>query len=111
MVPFSNGRVCVKLGISIPDLETRVSGDRSHPYRKDRWRLHFSFVVIQVVTGNRYDNEHDMQELHKRNLLKGVKTCKLEFYKYCILGKPNRVQFKTTIHMTKGILDYVHIDV
>ena len=37
-----------KLGISIPSLETRVPGDRSHPYRKNRWRLHFIFVVIQV---------------------------------------------------------------
>ena len=24
------------------------SGDWSHPYRKDRWRLHFMFMVIQV---------------------------------------------------------------
>ena len=31
--------------------------------------------------------EHGMMELHKRNLLKGVKTCKLDFYKYCVFGK------------------------
>ena len=37
-----------KLGISVPGLETRVPDDRSHLYRKDRWRLHFIFVVIQV---------------------------------------------------------------
>ena len=52
-----------------------------------------------------------MQELHKRNHLKGVKTCKLEFCKYCILGKYNKVQFKKDIHKTKGILDHVQMDV
>ena len=31
--------------------------------------------------------ECGMLELHKRNLLKGVKTCKLDFYKYCVYGK------------------------
>jgi hypothetical protein len=55
--------------------------------------------------------ERGMLELHKRNLLKGVKTCKLDFCKLCILGKQNRVQFKTATHKTEGILDYVHLDV
>ena len=55
--------------------------------------------------------ERGMIELHKRNLLKGIKTCKLEFYKYFIFGKQNKVQFKTTTHKTKGILDYVHTDI
>jgi hypothetical protein len=52
-----------------------------------------------------------MLELHKRNLLKGVKTCKLDFCKFCVLGKQNQVQFKTTTHKTDGIMDYVHFDV
>jgi hypothetical protein len=56
-------------------------------------------------------NERGMLELHKINLLKGVKTCKLDFCKFCVLGKKNRVQFKTAAHKTKGILDYVHFDV
>ena len=30
--------------------------------------------------------ERRMMELHKRNLLKGIKTCKLDFYKYCVFG-------------------------
>jgi len=55
--------------------------------------------------------ERGMLELHKRNLLKGVKTCKIDFCKLCILGKQNRVQFKTATHKTEGILDYVHLDV
>ena len=31
-----------------PYLRTYAPGDRSHPYRKDRWWLHFIFVVFQV---------------------------------------------------------------
>ena len=27
-----------------------------------------------------YMDEHKMMELHKKNILKGVKTCKLDFY-------------------------------
>jgi len=40
--------------------------------------------------------------------LKGTKACKLEFCEHCVLGKQRRVKFGTTIHNTKGILDYVH---
>jgi hypothetical protein len=32
-------------------------------------------------------SERGMLELHKKNLLKGVKTCKLDFCKFCVLGK------------------------
>ena len=46
-----------------------------------------------------YMGERGMMELHKRNLLKVIKTCKLLF-----LGKKKKVQFKTTTHETKEIL-------
>jgi len=52
-----------------------------------------------------------MMKLHKKNLLKNVKTCKLGFCKYCVFGKQNKVQFKTTTHKTKGTLDYIHTDI
>ena len=55
--------------------------------------------------------ERGMLELHKRNLLKGVKTCKLDFYKYCVYGKQHRVSFKTSSHPSKGVFDYIHSDV
>jgi hypothetical protein len=42
--------------------------------------------------------ERGMLERDKRNLLKGVKTCKLQFCKFCVLGKHNMVQFKTATH-------------
>ena len=31
--------------------------------------------------------DRKMIELHKRKLLKGIKTCKLELCKYCVFGK------------------------
>ena len=49
--------------------------------------------------------ECGMLELHKRNLLKGVKTCKLDFCKYCVYEKQQRVSFKIGSHTSKGILD------
>jgi hypothetical protein len=52
-----------------------------------------------------------MLELHKRNLLKGIKTCKLDFCKFYVLGKHNWVQFKIATHKTEGILDYVYSNV
>jgi transposase InsO family protein len=56
-------------------------------------------------------SERGMLELHKKNLLKGVKTYKLDFCKFYVLGKQNRVQFKTATHKTENTLDYVHYDV
>ena len=55
--------------------------------------------------------ERGMLELQKRNLLKGVKTCKLDFCKYYVYGKQHRVSFKTGSHTSKGVLDYIHSNV
>ena len=33
---------------------------------------------------------------------------KLDFYRYYVIGKQNKVQFKIYTHKIKGILDYVH---
>jgi hypothetical protein len=55
--------------------------------------------------------ERSMFELHKRNFLKGVKSCKLGFCKYCLYGKQQRVSFKVASHTSKGVPDYVHSDV
>ena len=55
--------------------------------------------------------ERGMLELHKRDLLNGVKACKMDFCKYCVYGKQHRVSFKTGVHTSKEVLDYVHSDV
>ena len=55
--------------------------------------------------------EKALSELVNRGLLKGVKSCKMDFCEHCIIGKQTRVKFGTGIHNTKNILDYVHSDV
>ena len=40
-----------------------------------------------------------------------MKNCQLEFCKFCVLGKKNRVSFKTSTHSSKDVLEYVHTDV
>ncbi|KAI5338265.1 hypothetical protein L3X38_017536 [Prunus dulcis] len=55
--------------------------------------------------------EKALQGLVRQGLLKGAKTCKLDFCEHCVLGKQTRVRFGTAVHQTKGIIDYVHLDV
>ena len=51
------------------------------------------------------------QTLAMQGLLKGAKTCKLDFCEQYVMGKQTRVKFSTKIHNTEGILNYIHIDV
>ena len=44
--------------------------------------------------------EKSLQTLAMQGLLKGAKTCKLDFCEQCVLGKQNRVKFCTAIHNT-----------
>ena len=55
--------------------------------------------------------ERTLQNLIKQGLLKGAKICKLDFCEHCVMEKQTRVKFKSTIHNTKGIMDYVHSNV
>ena len=55
--------------------------------------------------------EKSLQTLAMQGLLKGAKTCKLDFCGQCVLGKQKRVKFGTAIPNTEGILDYIHTDV
>ncbi|KAE8654775.1 glutamate-ammonia ligase family protein [Hibiscus syriacus] len=55
--------------------------------------------------------EKSLKLMIDQGLLKGARACKLAFCEHCIKGKKTRVKFRTTIHDTKGILDYVHSDV
>ena len=56
-------------------------------------------------------SETGMLKLQARGLLHGVRSCKLEFCKYCVKGKQCRVTFKTAKHDTEGVIDYIHADV
>jgi hypothetical protein len=55
--------------------------------------------------------EKALQGLAKQGLLDGYTTSKFGFCEHCILGKQTRVKFGTTVHKTKGTLDYIHTDV
>ncbi|KAH9666242.1 Integrase catalytic domain-containing protein [Citrus sinensis] len=55
--------------------------------------------------------EKSLQTLMRHGLLKGTKTCKLNFCEHCVVGKKTRVKFGTTNHDTREILEYVHSDV
>lgn len=52
-----------------------------------------------------------IKELHKNWFLKGVKTCKLNFCKFCVIGKQCKVKFKIANPTSKGVLDYIHFDI
>ena len=58
-----------------------------------------------------HEGEKSMQALAKQCFLKGAKTCKLEFCEHGEFSKKIKVKFGTTIHRSKGILDYLHKDV
>lgn len=55
-------------------------------------------------------SELGMTELMKRNLLDGCTQSKMKFCEHCIFGKHKRVKFSTSVHRTKGILEYIHAD-
>lgn len=55
-------------------------------------------------------SKRGMQDLHKRCPLKKVQNYKLEFYKFSVLGKQQRVHFQTASHESRVILDYIHTD-
>ena len=56
-------------------------------------------------------SERGLLELHKKKLLKGIKSCKLDFCETCVLGKQCRVKFVTSSNRSKRALEYVHSDV
>ncbi|KAK8936753.1 hypothetical protein KSP39_PZI011993 [Platanthera zijinensis] len=56
-------------------------------------------------------SERGLVELHRRGLLKGVKTCRLDFCETCVLGKQHKVKFMTSSRRSKDVLEYIHSDV
>ena len=55
-------------------------------------------------------SERGMAELSKKGLLCGQSTGKVSFCENCVFGKQKRLSFSTTVHRTKGTLDYIHSD-
>ena len=55
-------------------------------------------------------SEQGLQELAKQGLLGEEKLDKLEFCEHYIYGKAASLKFNKVVHTTKGILNYVHLD-
>jgi hypothetical protein len=82
-------------------------------------------VKLQRATSTEQDNddivlwhmwlghlvECNIFKLHKRNLLKCVKSCKLNFCKYYMYMKQQRVSSKVASHTHKNVLNYIHLNV
>ena len=56
-------------------------------------------------------SERDVQILHNKGALPGIKYCKLNLFKFCIMGRQRRIAFSTSQHKIKGLLDLIHTDV
>ncbi|PKA56982.1 Retrovirus-related Pol polyprotein from transposon TNT 1-94 [Apostasia shenzhenica] len=50
-------------------------------------------------------SERGLLELHNRKLLKGIKSCTIDFCESCVLGKQCRVKFVTSNKRSKNILE------
>ena len=64
------------------------------------WHMHLGHVIKQ-----------GLQILHNRGALPGIKYCKLDFCKFCTMGRQHRVSFYTSQYKAKGLLDLIHTDV
>jgi len=53
----------------------------------------------------------DLQVLHKKGVLSGIKYYKLDLCKFYIMGRQRRVAFSISHHKIKGLLDLIHTDV
>jgi len=81
-----------------------IVGDASAATEKEDttrlWHMHL-----------RHMSERGLQALHNKCALPGIKYCKLDLCKFCIMGRQRKVIFSTSQHKTKGLLDLIHTDV
>lgn len=54
--------------------------------------------------------EKGLDCLFKQGLIGKKKPVDMAFCEHCVLGKSSRASFKTSRHLTKGKLDYIHSD-
>ncbi|XP_062100336.1 uncharacterized mitochondrial protein AtMg00300-like [Humulus lupulus] len=55
-------------------------------------------------------SEQRFRQLLKQGSTDKLKTCALPFCEACVFGKQHKINFTTTKHNTKGVLDYIHSD-
>ena len=71
-----------------------------------------AFVATEKVDTTRlwhmrlgHMSERDLQALHRKRVLPGIKYRELNLCKFCIMGRQSRLAFATSVHKTKGLLD------
>ncbi|KAH9687838.1 hypothetical protein KPL70_014918 [Citrus sinensis] len=69
-----------------------------------------SMVVMKGNMSNGHMSEMGLVELSKQGVLGVDKIELLKFCEDCVLGKSSRVKFSTSIHNSKGTLDYIYAD-
>jgi hypothetical protein len=94
---MNSTKLYVLRGSTLPGIAAVVTSDE--PSKTNLWHARLGHMC-----------EHGMVKLIKRELLVGCNMSKLEFCEHCIFGKHKRVKFNASIHTTKGILEYVHVD-
>ncbi|KAH9733955.1 Integrase catalytic domain-containing protein [Citrus sinensis] len=107
IIKFTHGAMVILQGVRLYNLyylkrgttdETNVA--ETHSDTTELWHIRL-----------RHAGEKYLQTLMRHELLKGTKTCKLNFCEHCVVGKKTRVKFGTANHDTRDILEYVHNDV
>nr|ABA96191.1 retrotransposon protein, putative, Ty1-copia subclass [Oryza sativa Japonica Group] len=78
---------------------TAAAVSKDEPSKTNLWHMRLGHM-----------SELGMAELMKRNLLDGCTQGNMKFCEHCVFGKHKRVKFNTSVHRSKGILDYVHAD-
>lgn len=65
-----------------------------------------------LLQHTRLDHVSQMNvELYNKNVLKGIKCCRLNFCKTYILDKQYRAKFVTLIKRSTQVLDYIYLDI
>ena len=88
------------LGSTVNGIAAVLSSKRSDDVATRLWHmrlLHMSEKGMTILAG--------------KGLLKGLKSYKLDLCENCVFGKQKRVKFSTAKHISKGILEYIHLDV
>ena len=92
---------------------------------RDLYKLEESYEVshVEVVSEAASDpsclwhqclghmSEKGLKVLMDRKLLPSIKFQNFYFCKHCVFGKQDRHKFKARMHVSKGILDYIHSNV
>ena len=96
---MNSANLYVLRGSTLHGSITAAAVSKDEPSKTNLWHMRLGHM-----------SELGMAELMKRNLLDGCTQGNMNFCEHCVFGKHKKVKFNTSVHRTKGILDYVHAD-